>query len=235
MKEKEEQGYNTRSGRSLKRPANFNISLGGKKKLKQNTPKKISTNRNTTKKMANVTPAKVEVMRAQLQNQQQEIEQARRAVGAAQQQHRDLELARQQLLVIQNERDEAQRVLNDIQQNGRPNAQRGVTVPPAPQNQQVVSIQGSDIGNLVGAVGFSQLEYRLPKFIDENDCHPLEFLEKMEKFFKVQNISEERKISAVEIALDGNARLWFNSQSDLRLFILVKMLLKHVFSQYQYK
>ena len=150
--------------------------------------------------MAQVTPEELEAMRAQLRTQQQK------------------ELARKQLLTIQHERDEAQRVLNELRQHSVQNAQQIPIGQPPPQNQQIVSSQSSDISSLVSAMGFSQLEYKIPKFRDENDSHPLEFLEKMKNFFKVKNISEEKKMASIEIAMDGNARLWFNTQGNFASF-----------------
>ena len=67
-------------------------------------------------------------------------------------------------------------------------------------------------------MGFSQLEYRMPKFSDENASHPLEFLEQMEKFFKIKNISVENKMGLIEVALEGNARLWLNLQRQYETY-----------------
>ena len=99
----------------------------------------------------------------------------------AQAQERELGAAREQLMAVQRERDEANRRLNQYQQNA--GGQGGAApVQQAVQNQ-VVGVQNSDIGNLVSAMTFSQLECNMPKFSDENESHPLEFLEKLEKFF----------------------------------------------------
>ena len=106
----------TRSARILKRPPNLDLSTGPKKKQKRGKVLKTAA-----KTMAQISQQDLENMRAQLQHQQQEIERARVALEASQQQERErereLQQARDQLLVLQRERDEAQRGLNvELQQ-----------------------------------------------------------------------------------------------------------------------
>ena len=118
------------------------------------------------------------------------------------------------MLTLQRERDDAQRALGEVQQQNAQNRQPiGQAPPVVHQNQQNVRVQNSDIFNIVSALGFPQLEYKLPKFSDENGCHPLEFLESLEKFFRVKNINDDRKMASIEIALEGNARVWLNLQN----------------------
>ena len=218
----------TRFGRVIKRPANLNLSIGPKAKRERLiTPKK----KKTTKAMGNAAD-ELERMRARMQLQQQEMDQARAALEAARQQQVELGQVREQLLAIQGQRDEAHRMLNQLQQNGvpvaqqpnaQPNQQNGgqdgqlpAQVPNqnASNNLQNVSVRNFDICNLVSAIGSSQLDYKIPKFSNENECHPLEFLDKMEKFFRIKNINDEKKLVSIEIALEGNARLWFNLTND---------------------
>ena len=104
--------------------------------------------------------------------------------------------------------------MNEVRQN---NVQRQPVV------QQVVSNHNSDINSLVSAMSFSNVEVKMPKFLDENESHPLEFLDRLDKFFRIKNISADKKMSAVEIALDGNARLWLDLQNDFENYEAFKV------------
>ena len=168
-------------------------------------------------------------MRAQLQSQQEVIERAKVALEASQQQERELQQARDQLLVRQREHDEAQRALNLEQQQQRQHHVRNGQGPiqQVMQNeQQNVRSQNYDICSVINALGFSQLEYKLPKFSDGNEYHPLEFLENLEKFFRVKNIADDRKMVSVEIALEENARVWFNLQNNINTYESFKITLQ---------
>ena len=107
----EKNKYNpvTRSGRLVKRPANLELSIGPKAKRERRIITKA------TKAMGNASAEELERMRAQLQAQQQEVEKARAALEAARQQQVELGPVREQLLAIQGQRDEAHRMLNQIQ------------------------------------------------------------------------------------------------------------------------
>ena len=131
--------------------------------------------------MAQVSPEEIERMRAQLLAQQ-ELERARVTLVTAQQEEQELGRAREQLTAIQRKREEAQRIANQQQQNDGQNGHSPEPVQPGRRDNNV-SAQNSDIYNLVSAMSFSQLEYKIVKFSDENEIHPLEFLEKLEKFF----------------------------------------------------
>ena len=100
--------YITRSGRSTKRPSNLNISLGNKKWQKPGTPFKKSTPKRISDKEGSMATAEIEKMRAQLQAQQQELENARRAMTErTQAQQAEVDRAREQCAALQRERDEA--------------------------------------------------------------------------------------------------------------------------------
>ena len=105
-------------------------------------------------------------------------------------------------------------MLNEVHQN---NEQRQPVV------QQVVSNHNSDINSCVSAMSFSNVEVKMPKFLDENESHPLEFLDRLDKFFRIKNISADKKMSAVEIALDRNARLWLDLQNDFENYEAFKV------------
>ena len=52
----------------------------------------------------------------------------------------------------------------------------------------------------------------MPTFGGEND-NPLEFLEKIEKYFKLKRIvDEEQKLIVIEDALIGRARTWIDTR-----------------------
>ena len=201
--------YMTRSGKLLKRPPNLNLSNRPKEKRKRvNTSAAITmANQGTQDEAAN--------LRAQLEAQRQEMEQARRLIENAQRQQAEMATIRDQMLGLQRERDEAHRLLNEVRQRQQPpapgqNAQQ--------QPQQNVSGQNVDICNIVSAMGISQLDYKIPKFANENESHPIEFLEKVEKFFTVKNINNEKKMALIEIALEGSARLWLNLQNSFNTY-----------------
>ena len=223
----EEYKYMTRSGGILKRSANLNLCIGRKKKKPGNIPPKTSTSRTMAltsqlEELAN--------LRTQLQAQHNEMEQARRDLALVRQQQLELAQVREQLIVAQCEKDEVLRILNQ--------RQAAQPIGPAQQDQQqrqFVRDNNVDLRNIISATEFSQVEYRMPKFSDENASHPLEFLEQMEKFYKIKNISVENKMGLIEVALEGNSRLWLNLQRQFETTNNLKMNLQLDFFRFRYK
>ena len=201
----------SKAGRVLKRP-NFNLSLETKaKKKRTNTPKPVNKTR-----MAHAAQEELANLRAQLQAQQQQMEQAKAEMKVARQQQLELGLMRDQLVALQRDRDEALAVLNNLRQNGQP----------PEQVQQQSQIPNNEVCNIISAMGFSQIEYKIPKFSDENENHPLEFLDKIEGFFRVKNISNDKKLAIIEMSLEGSARLWFNLQNQFESYEIFKIAFK---------
>lgn len=58
------------------------------------------------------------------------------------------------------------------------------------------------------------IDIKIPKFKDETEKHPMEFIEELEKYMKTKNVKEVRKMSVVEHALEGKADLWFNLREN---------------------
>lgn len=71
-----------------------------------------------------------------------------------------------------------------------------------------------EIQTIVSNFSNFQIEVQMPKFGDESEKNPMAFLEEIEKFFKVKNIKEERKMEIIEHALTGRASLWFETQNS---------------------
>lgn len=62
------------------------------------------------------------------------------------------------------------------------------------------------------------IEIILPKFQNETLKNPVEFLDELEKYFRVRNIKEEKKIFVTEHALEEKASLWFHLKEQFRNF-----------------
>jgi len=85
-------------------------------------------------------------------------------------------------------------------------------------NGQRINVSTCDFGSIVGALNFNHLDIKIPRFNDEMQYNPLEFLDDLEKFFRVKNV-KEKMMSTVEIALEGKAKLWLSLQDDINSYI----------------
>ena len=210
--------YITKSGRACKRHIDL-ASPAGRKKIRA---REVRAQNLESDKMAQISEEELHVMRTQLMAQQQDLQNARMALEAAQLQQNELANIQQQLQTLQRERDEAHRELRELQQVPQPVAANQQALPASMQQptppiqrhapQQSVS-ENRNVETIINALNITPIDFKLPSFSDESSCHPLEFLEKLERFFRIKNIvRDDRKISHIETALDGNARLWLDLQ-----------------------
>ena len=125
--------------------------------------------------------------------------------------HDNNEEATHRLKIALNEREkevaELQRLLQ-IQRSQQVNTT--ITQPTevqTPINNNIEFLR--DLGAIINNTNSYQIDMTIPKFSDENDTNPKAFLNDLEKFFRVKNISNERKLSITEHALSGKAKFWF--------------------------
>lgn len=71
---------------------------------------------------------------------------------------------------------------------------------------------------VMGSLQNMNVECRLPKFSDENSMNPLEFLESIEQFFLLRNISNNKKVSLLPMTLEGRAQLWYGLQNPFQTY-----------------
>ena len=115
-------------------------------------------------------------------------------------QRRELEQMRQELETERNALRQRQ------QQQSRPD-QFG--------NPQIIDNQGQnargleEITAIIGNMQNLHVDIKLPKFSNETERNPVEFLEEMERFFKLKSINNERRMMMIEHALGGKAAIWF--------------------------
>lgn len=162
-----------------------------------------------------------EARRQQMQAEQGELTRQREELELLRQQleAQRVALERQQQQLFQREQLQAQQlppvVVNNpiVQQPENVNAQ-------IDQNREQINRGGIDIATIVSTVQNFHIDVKMPKFSNEMDKNPVEFLEELKKFFKVKNIKDERKIMMVEHALEGKASLWLELQPIVASFEL---------------
>ena len=193
--------YITRSGRITKRPLlNNSLRLGEKKKLKRAFEMGEAQRADFERRLT-----ELENERVALQTQNEDLRNAR----IAENQHNRLEIQR-----LQQELQAARSGVNS-RQNQPPAAHVH-----AQNNQQenVGNVNAAEVCSILGNLNSLQLECKVPKFYDENQQNPLEFLEEIEKYFRIKRINENNKMSTIEVALDGKARLWLNLNNNFESY-----------------
>ena len=140
-----------------------------------------------------------------VENQSRDEGSANGPPGQHQQANDDLTRIRLELEAVHRQIAELRRMMEERQPREQHIQQQNV-VPPAGQN----NVSSTQVAEIVGAISNNQID-KLPKFEDENKLNSLEFIELLNKYFLNKNIKENRKLSVVEIALEGRARLWLHS------------------------
>lgn len=67
---------------------------------------------------------------------------------------------------------------------------------------------------IIGNLQTMQLDVKPPKFSDEWKRNPLEFIEALEKFFKIKDVKENKKLIMAEHSLEGKAQIWINLNNN---------------------
>lgn len=82
------------------------------------------------------------------------------------------------------------------------------------QDQQR-AVNTEEITTIISNVQNFQIDIKMPKFKDDYERNPIEFLEEMKRFFKAKNVKQEKKMTIVEHALEGRASLWMDLQNNI--------------------
>ncbi|KAK2574868.1 hypothetical protein KPH14_012964, partial [Odynerus spinipes] len=83
---------------------------------------------------------------------------------------------------------------------------KGATRDPGDSEERIVS-------GVMNQLQYMQLDIKPPKFSDEQDKNPKEFLAELENFFQFKHVREEHKVLVTENLLDGRAKVWANSMT----------------------
>lgn len=150
------------------------------------------------------------------QRQREETERYRAEIAALNQQLADRTAseneARVQLQQIQQQLQELQQ---QQQQNQRNEDRRQVEH--QVQNENVVVPPQRDYAAefvaLIGNVQVNQIDVSIPSFSDENSVNPLEFLDEVERYFRMRQIANDRKVHIVTMFLKNKTRSWIELQN----------------------
>lgn len=87
--------------------------------------------------------------------------------------------------------------------------------------------------NVCDIVGLNLIQYenKIPKFKNENEMNPLEFLEILDRYLNLKNIKDDKKLAIVDMALERKAHLWWMLQSNIKTYEeFVKSFKEHFYS-----
>lgn len=71
---------------------------------------------------------------------------------------------------------------------------------------------------IVSNVNGIKFDMTIPKLSNEMEIHPVKFLDEVQKFFKIKNVPEEKKLIVIEHALEGKANSWFRLKEHFENF-----------------
>lgn len=86
------------------------------------------------------------------------------------------------------------------------------------QSQANIRSVAEDLTTIVSNAHSTQIDIKVPKFKNEIETNPVEFMTQMEKFSKMKNVREDRKMAFVELALEGKAGSWLNLKDNITNF-----------------
>lgn len=152
----------------------------------------------------------------QLRAEQAKLQQLRNALAEMQranpnvnQQNAEVERLRAQL---------TEQLQNNAQLNAQIQAARQMNNQ-APQQQydNAQAAQGMiEILLVMGGIQNVNIKLKLSKFSDEHTMNPLEFLEDLDQFFRLRDTTDEKKISLLQVALEGRAKLRYGLQTPFQ-------------------
>lgn len=99
--------------------------------------------------------------------------------------------------------------------------------PPRPNNDQNTDVNRDLVDGILSHFETLQVSIALPTYDGENG-NPIQFLEKLEKYFVRKNIKECQKLLIVEDSLKGRARVWYEARFNP--FITFNHF-KHIFNE----
>lgn len=70
------------------------------------------------------------------------------------------------------------------------------------------------LNGLVHGIQSMNLNVKLPRFGNDLTVNPNEFVEQVEKYFRVKKVQDECKLLVLETLLDGRARDWYKAQNN---------------------
>ena len=199
--------YVTSRGRKVKRKY-YNTSFKLDRVTKRS--KMANTGDNATSEQIIAMQRDFERQRQEIQNQQAVVQQQRAAL-----EQEKATLQRTQMVEIQQLRAQLQQA--QLQINQRRNDQQRVETLQTQNNangQPAVNVSTSEMCNVVSAITGNQFDIKMPIFSNEIERNPKEFIQELEKFFRIKNIKDNKKISGVESALMGKAQYWFHLQGN---------------------
>nr|AKD28119.1 hypothetical protein [Glypta fumiferanae] len=121
---------------------------------------------------------------------------------------------------IQEERENLNRMRQQLEDERRAfenqRAERQQTVQNIETNQGRPGVSAEEISTIISNVQNFNIDIRMPKFTNESELNPMRFLEGVERFCRVKNVKDDRKLLLIENALEGRASLWFEMQEGIQ-------------------
>lgn len=68
------------------------------------------------------------------------------------------------------------------------------------------------LDGLIRGMQSIKIDIPLPKFGNDVNLHPREFLESFEKYLRIKRVGDDCKMLIVESALEGRAKVWYNAK-----------------------
>ena len=201
--------YVTSRGRKVKRKY-YNTSFKLDRVAKRS--KMANTGDNTASNQLMAMQQDLERQRQDIQSQQAVLQQQRAALD-----QEKVALQRAQMFEVQQLRtqlEQAQLQINQSQSRNDQHRPETAQVQNNANGQPAANVSTNEICNVVSAMTGNQFDVKMPTFSNEIERNPQEFIEELEKFFRIKNIKENKKISGVESALMGKAQYWFHLQDN---------------------
>lgn len=114
---------------------------------------------------------------------------------------------------LDRQRREIERLRRELDERQRAQQQQQI-----PQSQGQRTASNEELSAIISNVQNFHIDIKAPKFKDEIEKNPVEFLEEMEKFFKIKNVKNDRRIILIEQALEGRASLWLETKLDITTY-----------------
>jgi hypothetical protein len=163
------------------------------------TPSPISRPGKLKKTPKNLSLTMEEQMK-QLQLQQEKINRQTEELKRLQQELQTQQELAKQVTELRREKAAQAEALNELREN---------------RNVPEVDMTSRLLGGLVNHFQCLQLEIKAPKFSEDDNQNPLQFLHELENYFSVSNISEAQKLWTVNSSLSGRAKTWWDINKDI--------------------
>ncbi|KAK2579145.1 hypothetical protein KPH14_001315 [Odynerus spinipes] len=67
------------------------------------------------------------------------------------------------------------------------------------------------VSGLVHSINTMNIDIKIPKFENELKMYPLDFLDRLDKYFTFRKCSEFEKLLIIENSIEGRGKIWYNA------------------------